>query len=66
MVLDPWYVALSNEIRRTNVLFLFKCVAAFKVRPEHLNWNNLGGNATLSSFYLVMERVVVLIRIPPF
>jgi hypothetical protein len=48
MVLDPWYVALSNEIRRTNGLFRFKCVAAFKVRLGHLSWNNLGGSATAS------------------
>jgi hypothetical protein len=46
MVLDPWYVALSDEIRRTNGLFRFKCVAASKVRLGHLSWNNLGGSTT--------------------
>jgi hypothetical protein len=46
MVLDPWYVALSDEIQRTNGLFRFKCVVAFKVRLGHLSWNNLGGSAT--------------------
>jgi hypothetical protein len=39
-------VALSDEIRRTNRLFQFKCVAAFKVRLGHLSWNNSGGFAT--------------------
>jgi hypothetical protein len=37
-------VAPSDEIQRTDGLFRFKCVAAFKVRLGHLSWNNLGGS----------------------
>jgi hypothetical protein len=47
-----WYlilsVALSDSIRGTNVLFLFKCGFAFKARLGHLSWNNSGGSATPS------------------
>jgi hypothetical protein len=45
-----WYlillVALSDSIRGTDVLFLFKCGFAFKAGLEHLSWNNSGGSAT--------------------
>ena len=45
-----WYlillVASSDYIRGTDVLFLFKCGLAFKVRLRHLSWNNSGGSAT--------------------
>jgi hypothetical protein len=47
---STWYlillVALSNEIRGTNILFLFKCGLASKVGLGHLSWNNSGGSAT--------------------
>jgi hypothetical protein len=46
---STWYlillVASSDKIRGTDVLFLFKCGLAFKVRLRHLSWNNSGGSA---------------------
>jgi hypothetical protein len=48
--MSTWYlillVASSDYIRGTDVLFLFKCGLAFKVRLRHLSWNNSGGSAT--------------------
>ena len=45
MILGKWlYRTRSKEL---NGLFRFKCVAAFKVRLGHLNWNNSGGSATV-------------------
>jgi hypothetical protein len=45
-----WYlillVALSDYIRGTDVLFLFKCGLASKAGLRHLSWNNSGGSAT--------------------
>jgi hypothetical protein len=45
-----WYlillVALSDFIRGTDGLFLFKCGLAFMAGLRHLNWNNSGGSAT--------------------
>jgi hypothetical protein len=45
-----WYlillVASSDQIRGTNVLFLFKCGLAYKAGLRHLSWNNSGGSAT--------------------
>jgi hypothetical protein len=45
-----WYlillVALSDLIRGTNNLFLFKCGLAFKAGLRHLSWNNSVGSAT--------------------
>ena len=47
---STWYlillVALSDQIRGTDVLFLFKCGLASKVGLRHLSWNNSGGSAT--------------------
>jgi hypothetical protein len=44
-----WYlillVALSDSIRGTDVLFLFKCGFAFKAGLGHLSWNNSDGSA---------------------
>jgi hypothetical protein len=48
---SKWYlillVALSDKIRGTDGLFLFKCGLAFKAGLRHLSWNNLGGSATI-------------------
>jgi hypothetical protein len=45
-----WYlillVALSDLIRGTDTLFLFKCGLAFWAGLRHLSWNNPGGSAT--------------------
>jgi hypothetical protein len=57
MVFNPRYVALSDEIQRTNGLFRFKCVAAFKVRLGHLSWNNLGGSATIAAWVRLAMRI---------
>jgi hypothetical protein len=47
---STWYlillVALSDQIRGTDVLFLFKCGPASKVGLGHLSWNNSGGSTT--------------------
>jgi hypothetical protein len=47
---STWYLILlaasSDQIRGTDVLFLFKCGLAFEVGLRHLSWNNLGGSAT--------------------
>jgi hypothetical protein len=47
---STWYlillVALSDQIRGTDVLFLFKCGLASKAGLRHLSWNNSGGSAT--------------------
>ena len=47
---STWYlillVASSNQIRGTDVLFLFKCGLASKMGLRHLSWNNSGGSAT--------------------
>jgi hypothetical protein len=46
---STWYLillmALSDYIRGTDVLFLFKCGLAFKVGLGNLSWNNSGGSA---------------------
>jgi hypothetical protein len=39
-------VALSDYIRGTDGLFLFKCGLASKAGLGHLSWNNPGGSAT--------------------
>jgi hypothetical protein len=39
-------VALSDEIRGTDGLFLFKCGLASKAGLRHLSWNKSGGSAT--------------------
>jgi hypothetical protein len=45
-----WYlillVALSDLIRGTDALFLFKCGLAFWAGLRHLSLNNPGGSAT--------------------
>jgi hypothetical protein len=47
-----WYlillVASSDQIRGTDVLFLFKCGLASKAGLRHLSWNNSGGSATIN------------------
>jgi hypothetical protein len=47
---SKWYlillVALSELIRGTDGLFLFKCGLAFKAGLRHLSWNNPDGSAT--------------------
>jgi hypothetical protein len=49
-----WYlillVALSDLIRGTDGLFLFKCGLAFKTGLRHLSWNNLDGSTTPCPF----------------
>jgi hypothetical protein len=48
---STWYlillVALSNEIRGPDVLFLFKCGLASKVGLWHLSWNNSDGSEVI-------------------
>jgi hypothetical protein len=39
-------LASSNQIRGTDVLFLFKCGLASKAGLRNLSWNNSGGSAT--------------------
>jgi hypothetical protein len=50
---STWYlillVASSDQIRGTDVLFLFKCGLASKAGPRHLSRNNSGGSATICS-----------------
>jgi hypothetical protein len=47
---STWYlillVASSDQIRGTDVLFLFKCGLASKAGLSHLSWNNSGGSTT--------------------
>jgi hypothetical protein len=47
---STWYlillVASSDQIRGTDVLFLFKCGLASQAGLRHLSWNNSGGFAT--------------------
>jgi hypothetical protein len=48
-----WYlillVALSDLVRGTDTLFLFKYGLSFKAGLRHLSWNKSGGSATHSS-----------------
>jgi hypothetical protein len=48
---STWYlillVALLDEIRGTDVLFLFKCSLASTVGLGHLSWNNSDSSATI-------------------
>ena len=51
-----WYlillVALSDSIRGTDILFLFKCGFAFKAGLGHLSWNNSGGSTIVPAVQL--------------